>query len=82
MTWITQQAPNKQQLQVIGAAISRIRVIRVKPTEDYRWIIWQALNAGNSHTVVAESAKLSHGELSKMELAASKGQCQALFLAL
>lgn len=67
--WLRQQGLNPRS----------IRVIRADSPESALWMTWEALAAGNSHTVVAEIS----GETTiaaEMEQAASIGNCRALLV--
>lgn len=78
LTWITHRKPSKQSLLQLGAKIQRLRIIHTHPADDNRWIIWEALSAGNSHTVIADLDFLSREEQQVMEAAANKGNCSGI----
>jgi cell division inhibitor SulA len=81
--WITWIAPNnisKELLESYGVNTRYIRVIHVQDPQTRLWITWEALSAGNSHTVISSPGKLSDKELSQLEAAAARGQCQGLLL--
>jgi len=75
VTWITDRKPSYQQLKKFGASARALRIIHVEKNDDNRWIIWDALNTGNSHTVIADIHILSKEDVVLMETAAINGQC-------
>lgn len=75
VTWITDRKPSYQQLKAFGANANSLRIIHVEESKDNRWIIWDALNTGNSHTVIADTHILNSGDIAEMETAASNGRC-------
>ncbi len=82
ITWITSQAISRQMLESFGVNTTCVRLIHCKSTDEVLWITWEALQAGNSHTVIATPGRLTDKELSQLEMAAHKGQCQGLLLRL
>ena len=86
--WITfvaldgfcEQLLNAEQLKTLGAEHHKIRVVRARNSADARWITWEALKLGNSHTVIACPGKLTALELSQLESAARAGNSQGLLL--
>ena len=83
--WITWVAPHnitRQILDNFGVDTRYLRLIHCKDAQQALWIIWEALNAGNSHTVIASPGKLSDKELVQLEVAAQNGECQGLLLRL
>lgn len=75
VTWITDRKPSYQQLKNFGASAHALRIIHVEKNDDNRWIIWDALNTGNSHTVIANIHMLSKEDIAQMEMAAISGRC-------
>jgi len=75
VTWITDRKPNYQQLRHFGASVDSLRIIHVEKNNDNRWIIWDALNTGNSHTVIADTMSMNDSDIEKFEIAAINGQC-------
>lgn len=83
--WITWVAPHnitRQLLERFGVDTRFIRLIHSKEPQQTLWITWEALNAGNSHTVIASPGKLNDKELLQLDMAAQKGECQGLLLRL
>lgn len=80
ITWIAPHNISKDFLESYGVNTRFIRVIHAQDTQALLWITWEALSAGNSHTVISSPGKLSDKELSQLEVAAAKGQCQGLLL--
>jgi len=86
--WITfvaldgfcEQLLNAEELKTLGADHHKIRIVRAHTPADARWITWEALKLGNSHTVIASPGKLSAVEFSQLELAAQAGNSQGLLL--
>ncbi len=79
-TWITCRMPNKYLLEKMGANLSCLRIIIADSDEDVRWLVWQALAQGNSHTVVAENTAWTHSDIKAMQEAAEQGLCEALLV--
>lgn len=75
VTWITDRKPSKQQLDSFGSNNINIRIIHTRVQEDNRWIIWEALNKGNSHTVIADIASVTKDDITQFESAAKHGYC-------
>ncbi len=80
ITWIAPHNINRELLESFGVNTRYIRVIHAQDPQALLWITWEALSAGNSHTVISSLGKLSDKELSQLEVAAAKGQCQGLLL--
>ncbi len=80
ITWIAPHNISKDFLESYGVNTRFIRVIHAQNPQALLWITWEALSAGNSHTVISSPGKLSDKELSQLEVAAAKGQCQGLLL--
>jgi len=75
VTWITNRKPSKQQLDSFGSNNTNIRIIHTNLEQDNRWIIWEALNKGNSHTVIADIDSVSKNDIEQLEIAATEGDC-------
>lgn len=75
VTWITDRKPNRQQLDSFGSNNINIRIIHTRVQDDNRWIIWEALNKGNSHTVIADITSITTEDITQFESAARQGQC-------
>lgn len=81
--WITWVAPHnitRQSLESFGIDTRLIRLIHCHEQHNTLWITWEALAAGNSHTVIASPGKLTDKELKQLEAAAMRGNCQGLLL--
>ncbi|MFT6790832.1 MAG: cell division inhibitor SulA [Cellvibrionaceae bacterium] len=72
-TWITQYKPCREDLIRLGANVNALLVIRLQKETDPRWLIWEALKSGSSHTVISDHQRLSRDDLSDMEKAAAVG---------
>lgn len=82
VTWIAPQQITRELLESFGVNTRCIRLIHCKDPEQALWVTWEALQAGNSHTVIASPGKLNEKELLHLELAAHNGSCQGLLLRL
>ena len=80
VTWITGRKPNIQQMHNMGASANILRMVHTQKTNDYRWVLWEALRTGNSHTVIADMKCLSDSDLKDMEAAAAIGKCNGIIL--
>ena len=75
VTWITDRKPSRQQLDSFGSNNTHIRIIHRSAADDNRWVIWEALNKGNSHTVIADIASVTKDDITQFEAAARQGNC-------
>ena len=82
ITWVAPKGINQALLSQYGVDTRKIRLVHASKAEDVLWITWEALAAGNSHTVIASPGKLSDKEFRDLEGAAHKGQSQGLLLRL
>lgn len=80
ITWIAPHNISRELLESYGVNTRYIRVIHAHDPQTLLWITWEALSAGNSHTVISSPGKLSDKDLSQLEAAATEGQCQGLLL--
>lgn len=80
ITWIAPHNISKALLESYGVKTDHIRVIHAPNPQTLLWITWEALSAGNSHTVISSPGKLNDKELIQLETAATKGKCQGLLL--
>lgn len=80
VTWITDRKPSQQQLKQFGANTDVLRIIHTKKNDDNRWIIWDALNTGNSHTVIADVNSMNKSDIEQMEQAAANGNCSGILI--
>lgn len=82
LTWVNPGLIERHTLERYGVDTRRIRLIHTGNPEDVRWIAWEALATGTSHTVIAAPGKLKRRDIQLLEEAAQRGQCQALLLRL
>lgn len=80
VTWIAPQHLSREFLESFGVDTRFVRLIHCSDEASRLWITWEALAAGNSHTVIASPGKLTDKELKQLESAAHQGQCQGLLL--
>ncbi len=80
ITWIAPRHITRQSLEAFGVDTRRVRLIHCQDAQQSLWITWEALAAGNSHTVIASPGRLTERELAQLELAAQQGGCQGLLL--
>lgn len=80
LTWITDSVPSKEQLLDYGVNLRALRLIYINRHQDSRWLIWEALAQGNSHTVVTELGKLTKKDVGLMEGAAAQGSTQGIII--
>ncbi|MYM62125.1 SulA-like leucine-rich domain-containing protein [Pseudomaricurvus sp. HS19] len=79
ITWIGPSRANRQLLEAYGVDIRRVRFVTTKG-DDQRWMLWEALRAGTSHTVIADGSALSEEDLAYLDQAAQKGNSRALLI--
>ena len=77
LTLLIDQRPSKKTLLEHNIAIDKMRVIYQRKNEDCRWLIWEALAQGNSHTVITNSCNICSQSI---EQAAQQGNTQCLIL--
>lgn len=82
ISWVAPHNVTRQLLESFGVDTRFIRVIHCKDSQEALWVTWEALNAGNSHTVIASPGKLTDKEFLQLEVAAQNGECQGLLLRL
>lgn len=80
VTWITDRQPSYEQLKHFGVNAEALRVIHIDKHKDNRWIIWEALNTGNSHSVIADICDINANDVKQMEVAAANGQCTGVLI--
>lgn len=80
ITWVAPHNVDRELLESYGVNTRYIRMIHCTDSQHALWVTWEALAAGNSHTVIASPGKLTDKELSQLEVAAVKGKCQGLLL--
>lgn len=82
LTWLSPGPIDRGLLEEYRVNLRTIRLIHAPKQSDSRWILWEALAEGNSHTVIASPGRLSDKDLKQLEAAAYKGACQGLLLRL
>ena len=82
ITWVAPRGINQSLLSQYGVDTRKVRLIHPSSSDDVLWITWEALAAGNSHTVIASPGKLTEKELRQLENAAHCGHTQGLMLRL
>lgn len=82
ITWIAPKGISQALLKQYGVDTRKVRLVHVNNPEDILWVTWEALAAGNSHTVIASPGKLSDKAFRQLEGAAHRGQSQGLLLRL
>ena len=80
ITWICDRKIDRKNLANYGVDTDKLRIIYSDNLEDTHWILWEALNAGTSHTVIATPGQLSDDAMSHFESAASGGDSRGLFI--
>lgn len=80
ITWITAHKLDPKLLRTFGVNTNCLRIVHSQHPEDQRWIAWDALTLGNSHTVIASPGKLTKRDLTQLENAAKNGGAQGILL--
>lgn len=80
VTWVAPLHVSRDFLESYGVDTRFLRLIHCADEVRRLWITWEALAAGNSHTVISSPGKLNDKELKQLENAAYQGQCQGLLL--
>ncbi len=82
ISWVSPQPISRKLLESYGVNTQRLRFIQCEDGECARWIAWEALAAGTSHTVIASPGKMGDKELLQLEQAAFQGDSQGILLRL
>ncbi len=82
ISWIAPPKIDKAQLISSGVDLNKLRLIHLKPGLDPLWATWEALAAGNSHTVIASPGSLNEKAFTALEKAARQGICHGLLIRL
>ena len=82
ITWISTQPIARELLEAYGVNTRVLRFVHCKDGDNARWVTWEALAAGTSHTVIASPGKLSDKEMAQLEQAAYMGKTQGLLIRL
>ncbi|MAZ89768.1 MAG: hypothetical protein CL693_19200 [Cellvibrionaceae bacterium] len=80
ITWICDHKVDRNKLADYGVDTDKIRIIYSNQPEDTHWILWEALNAGTSHTVIAAPGDLNDEAMRHFENAAQLGNSRGLFI--
>ncbi|NIB41287.1 hypothetical protein HBA55_16920 [Pseudomaricurvus alkylphenolicus] len=80
ITWVVDSKIDRKLLDSYGVQSEKIRLIYSSEEEDNRWLVWEALNAGTSHTVIANNDVRDEATMAYMEEAATNGNSRGLFL--
>jgi cell division inhibitor SulA len=80
LTWIAPKGVHRDMLVSYGFDVSKLRLVHVKSQEETLWVLWDALVAGNSQTVVASPGRLADRVVKALELAALRGGSQGLLI--
>ncbi len=83
-TWIMPKEGSarvpKNVLQHYGFDLSKVRIIYSSNRQETLWILWDALQNGNSDTVVASPEVIGEKDVGKLEHAAFAGNTRGLLL--
>ena len=82
VSWVSEFQISREFLESFGVDTQYLRMIYSRDAESTKWIAWEALAQGNSHTVIASLGRLTEKEVKQFESAAHQGQCQGLLLRL
>lgn len=82
LTWVNPGPIDRRTLEHYGVDTKCIRLIHVANPQDVRWVAWEALATGTSHTVIAAPGKLTRKDVQLLEEASQRGQSQGLLLRL
>ncbi|WP_111641935.1 cell division inhibitor SulA [Marinimicrobium alkaliphilum] len=80
LTWIAPKGIDRGLLERFGVNSRCVRLIHPRRSDACRWIAWEALASGTSHTVVVAPEQLSERDLQALEGAAQTGEAQAIVL--
>ena len=80
LTWVTSEPLPAALLISFGIDPLQLRQVHCRDSDQQLWVTWDALELGNSHTVIASPGALSQGQERYLEQAAYAGNSQALIL--
>lgn len=80
VTWICDQKIDRQNLANYGVDTDKLRIVYSDQLHNTHWVLWEALNAGTSHTVIAAPGSLTDEEMHHFESAAQSGASRGLFI--
>ena len=80
ITWISETPIDRDKLHQFGVDLSKIQLLRADDIEDSRWLLWEALAAGTSDTVIASPGSLTQSHIATLEQAATTGASKALIV--
>lgn len=80
MTWIAPRGISRTLLETYGVDTQRLRIIHTQGESDCCWMVWEALNSGTSHTVIASPGVISEKAIAQLDAAAKSGKCDGLLL--
>lgn len=80
ITWVAPSFLSRDVLEAYGVNTQCLRMVHVNDDANALWVTWEALTAGNSHTVIASPGRLTDKELKLLEQASAQGQCQGILL--
>ncbi len=80
ITWICDSKIDRQHLENYGVDMDKIRIIYSDQLNNTHWVLWEALNAGTSHTVIATPGLLGDDDMRHFEEAAQAGSSRGLFI--
>ena len=80
ITWITDAPVDIAQVKKYDVDTRKLRIIRTNNTADARWMAWEALNNGTSHTVIAALGHINKDELHHLKNASHQGGSHGLFI--
>lgn len=80
ITWISSTPIDREKLRSFGVNTSKVQLLRAEDEEDCKWLLWEALAAGTSDTVVAAPGLLDASQIKTLEQAALTGASKALII--
>ncbi len=80
VTWICDKKVDRQNLANYGVDTDKLRIVYSDQLNNTHWVLWEALNAGTSHTVIAAPGSLTDEEMHHFESAAQSGGSRGLFI--
>lgn len=80
ITWIVSSPVDGRELAEYGVDTGKLRIIYSRNTADTRWMTWEALNNGTSHTVIATPGHINSNELTFLKQASRNGGSHGLLI--
>jgi len=80
ITWVNPDKVDRELLESFGVDMDKIRLIHCANEDNEHRVLKEALQQGNSHTVIASPSTLNEKHLVELQGSAKKGASHGLFI--